>query len=271
MKNHRTKPANPRYSIRQRLAYIEEVVYWTGRVSRKDLQDGFGISNQKAALDFADYLAAAPGNIVYNPNLKRYTPAAGFQSLLYRPDVGSALLRWTKPEFVPAFDRPLVSDAIRGLVMAANQSRRCRVRYRSMHTGSIGWREVSPHTFVFNAERWHARVYDYTTEKWCDMVLGRVEASRVLQAQGEPVAKDTDWVTMETLTFEADRRFLSQQQRTLLKDYGGRGGTIRLRVRRAMIYYVASRLGLLKHPTGWLLPRGPTKSLLGAMKLPGYV
>jgi predicted DNA-binding transcriptional regulator YafY len=267
--NTTAKPS--RYSIRQRLTYIEEVLYWTDRVSRRDLQDKFGVSNQKAALDFADYLVAAPGNIVYNPNLKRYTPAAAFQPLFYQPDIESALRRRAKTEIAPAFERPLDPKIVRGLVLAANQKLRCRIRYRSMHTGSVRWRDVSPHAFVYNGERWHARAYDHTTAKWCDLVLGRVEASQVLPNHGEPCSADIDWDTEVTLTFEADRRLLSQQQRTLLRDYGASGRIIKLRVRRAMVYYVAARLGLLKHPVGRLNPLPKTRALLGTLQLPGYI
>lgn len=265
-------PAFPsRYSIRQRLAYIEEVLYWSGRVSRRDLQQKFGISNQKAALDFAGYLVAASGNIVYNPNLKRYLPTARFRPVFYQPDANTALPQWTDTEIVPALARPLTPWSIRGLVMAANQQLRCRVRYRSMHTGSVGRREVSPHAFAHNGERWHARAYDHTTTKWCDLVLGRVETSEVLDVPGEPLSGDLEWSTFVTLAFEVDKGFLTQQQRTLFRDYGARGGVIKLHVRRAMVYYVAAQLGLLRHPTGWLQPRAKTRTLLSELKLPGYV
>ncbi len=260
-----------RFPVRQRLAYIEEVLFWRGRVCRRDLQERFGISNQKAALDFAAYNRIAPGRIAYDASLKRYLATPRFNPAFYSPDAPSALTSWATVETVPALARPLNATALRALVIAAHEGLQCRVRYRSMHSGTFSWRTVSPHAFAFNGERWHARVYDHTTAKWCDLVLGRVEASEVREAPGEPASADREWVTMAKLTFRVNRSLLTQQQLTLLRDFGAQRGVITLQVRRAMIFYVAARLGILRYPIGWLLARTETRQLLRQLRMPGYI
>jgi hypothetical protein len=65
--------------VEQRLAFIEERLFWLGEVNRTDLVRRFGVSMSQASGDIARYLALAPAGVGYDKSAKRYVAAGAFR------------------------------------------------------------------------------------------------------------------------------------------------------------------------------------------------
>jgi hypothetical protein len=74
--------------------------------------------------------------------------------------------------------------------------------------------------------------------------------------------EDADWHTIDELSFRPADTLHAEQRTALLQDYGAKGGVIRLRVRRAMAFYIAARLGLLSNTPVRFTPEPPTADLI---------
>src|SRR5579871_724569 len=84
-------PASLRWSVEQRLAFIEERLFWLGAVNRTDLLRRFGVSLGQASADIARYLAQAPQGVLYDKRAKRYVAEAGFRPVLAPPNAARFL------------------------------------------------------------------------------------------------------------------------------------------------------------------------------------
>lgn len=67
-------------AILARLRWIDDTIYWTGRLSRSALADRFSISITQASNDISEYNRTAPGNLVLRPD-KRYGMSPVFSPL----------------------------------------------------------------------------------------------------------------------------------------------------------------------------------------------
>ena len=89
-----------RWSIEQRLGFIEGRLFWLGAVNRTDLVRRFGVSMSQASGDIARYLALDPPGLGYDKSAKRYVAGDDFKPVLAAPRHGclnlhaSALPRW---------------------------------------------------------------------------------------------------------------------------------------------------------------------------------
>src|ERR1700730_7590916 len=68
-----------RWSVEQRLAFIEERLFWLGEVNRTDLVRRFGVSMSQASGDIGRYLALEPPGVSYDKSAKRYVAAESFR------------------------------------------------------------------------------------------------------------------------------------------------------------------------------------------------
>ena len=77
-----------KWSVEQRLAYIDFCLKWYGKLNRSDLIEHFKISVPQASLDIANYSALAPENIDYDRSAKTYIRLNTFTE--YYPESSSA-------------------------------------------------------------------------------------------------------------------------------------------------------------------------------------
>jgi hypothetical protein len=63
---------NWNWFVRQRFMWIKECLDVYGFINREHLERKFGISTPQASNDLRRFMTWAPGNMVYNPNTKRY-------------------------------------------------------------------------------------------------------------------------------------------------------------------------------------------------------
>ena len=74
-----------RWSVEQRLEFIEFRLFWDGQLNRSDLTQKFEISVPQASMDLARYQTIAPNNIRYDGRLKTYVAAESFKPVVSTP------------------------------------------------------------------------------------------------------------------------------------------------------------------------------------------
>ncbi|WP_375699393.1 hypothetical protein [Pseudophaeobacter sp. TrK17] len=89
-----------KWSIEQRLTFIEFRLLWEGRVNRSDLMRQFSISKNQAALDLGQYLTQAPGNMEYNRLSKTYEPTDRFSPQFLEQDTTSLMSVFRSPDTI---------------------------------------------------------------------------------------------------------------------------------------------------------------------------
>jgi hypothetical protein len=248
------------WATMSRLTFLEESIFWTDSVNRKDLISRFGISEQQASGDLTRYQEIAPDNLVYDKSDKTYRAAARFAPRFLHPDTDEVLsrLRLTAEGvaedhpligslslgIAPAPARPVEPETLRVIVRAIREARQVSAHYVSFSQTDGRMRRIEPHALGYDGFRWHARARDAEDGAFKDYVLGRLSGAS-LQGQAEaPSSMDQDWHGWVTLTIAPNPGLSPAQKKVIERDYGMRGGTADLKVRKALAYYTKHRLGL---------------------------
>jgi hypothetical protein len=255
-------PEGLRWSIEQRLAFIEERLFWLGAVNRTDLVRRFGVSMSQASGDIARYLAREPPGVSYDKSAKRYVAAEAFRPVLAAPSaarflgelrlVDSGILSAddTMLGAVPPFDAAPVPErridplVLRAAVRAMREHAALDVLYQSMSRAEPTRRIIEPHALAHDGFRWHSRALDRESGEFRDFVLGRLSKPKAAGAAKCAPADDTDWYSFVELVIAPHPGLTATQSRAIAIDYGIRGGSASLRVRRALLFYALRRLGL---------------------------
>jgi hypothetical protein len=255
--------AQPRpWSIERRLGFIEDRLFWIGRVNRNDLVERFGVSMSQASADIARYLGLAPKDVAYDKSAKCYVAGDAFAPLLAPPSAARVLGELRLLDFglfttadtslgeVPPFaatplpDRPVDPFVLRALLRAIRERRALSIRYQSMSRPEPTRRTVEPHALAHDGFRWHVRAHDRDSGEFRDFVIGRTSAPRVTgPAQSKP-ADDQKWNGWVTLRIAPHPGLTPAQSRAIAIDYGIRGRSAPIRVRRSLLFYALKRLGL---------------------------
>jgi hypothetical protein len=255
--------AQPRpWSIERRLAFIEDRLFWIGAVNRTDLVERFGVSMSQASADIARYLALAPRDVDYDRSAKRYTAGDAFRPLLAPPSAARVLGELRLMDFglitpadtalgetppfaaTPLPERPIDPFLLRAILRAIRQRQALAVRYQSMSRPAPTRRIIEPHALAHDGFRWHARAYDRESSEFRDFVIGRMTAPRAAgPAQSKP-ADDHAWNGWVTLQIAPHPGLTAAQTRAIAIDYGIRGKSAAIRVRRSLLFYALKRLGL---------------------------
>jgi hypothetical protein len=251
-----------RWSVEQRLVFLEERLFWLGEVNRTDLMRRFGVSMSQASGDIARYLALDPPGLRYDKSAKRYVADEEFRPILATPDstrflgelrlveLGILTAQDTILGAVPPFDatpvpqRPIDPVVLRAVLRAIRERRALDAAYQSMSRPEATRRVIEPHALAYDGFRWHARAFDETTGGFRDFVLGRLARPKLQgRAVSEP-EQDVDWRTFVSLQIAPHPRLTEAQSRAIAADYGIRSGSTVLQVRRALLFYALRRLGL---------------------------
>jgi len=148
-----------RWSVEQRLEFIDFRLFWEGRVNRSDLVDYFGVSVPQASSDLALYQEQAKGNALYDKTLKTYVAGPKFAPAFFEPSADSYLAQlrliesgllaeneaWAirTPDFsiVPVLRRHIDVTTLRRILDAIRVAAKVHITYQSMsHTQrGQGW------------------------------------------------------------------------------------------------------------------------------------
>ncbi len=264
--------SNPeQWATRERLRFIERVVYWRGSVQREEVAEVFNLSAQQISADLQKYQELCPGALVYNLKKKCYEGSAKMRCRLHVPSFDEAVGMLLEDEsgwrvdamggevvFSRGAGRPssLVGrvslpvrrpevEVERRIFLAVVQGLRVRMKYRSVHgVGGDEWRWICPRGFGHDGYRWHVRAWAEAHGEFRDYVLSRMEAVDFPKEAAAELPADEAWETWETLTLVPNPELPQDRQAAVRLDYAVPEAGLELRVRRAMRPYVLEHLRL---------------------------
>ncbi|MFD3266380.1 WYL domain-containing protein [Phenylobacterium ferrooxidans] len=244
-------PPTPRYASEVRQRFLDGLLFWEGRVNRRDLIDTFRVSQPQAALDLKAYLAALlPGQVIYDTRQRRYEASAAFRPVFGVPSIDTWLersrLAGLAIEVLPTLDRPLDASLMAHLYRAIRDRKTVHVAYQTMRRASAEDRSITPTAFVSDGQRWHVRAYCHLREAYRDFVLSRIAFSADQVEAGVESAElpvDSEWCSWVTLRLAPAAHLEENQKRAVCWDYGI-DGELFVTVRRALEFYAIRRWGL---------------------------
>ncbi len=257
-----------KWEVLLRYRYIELITLWEGRLTTKHLCTSFGIQRQQASKDINQYKQLAPNNLIYNQQLKGYTPAESFKCLftlgradeyLQLLDSSSFLegcierieLPQTYTEVLRAPTRQVAPEIVRQIVAACRSGSRLDINYASFNNPRGEARMISPHALVSSGHRWHARAYCERNRCFCDFVLGRIlECGEV---EGDALVnpeEDRLWQEQLTLKVIPNPALTFDQQAMIRKERGLEGDHLLLNTRKATALYLLQLMQIPDCPTG---------------------
>lgn len=275
-----------RWSVEQKLQFIEFRLFWEGHVNRADLMDTFGVSLNQASGDLNRYIALAPDNMVYDKSGKTYVRSPAFSPHFMKPDATQYLAQVRSvaegivaPEDawignLPAFDatpapaRGIDPAVLRSIVIAIRRREAVEVRYQSMSSPDPEWRWIAPHALAFDGFRWHARSFCEKSGEYRDFVISRIIETRQSRSTQMQTAADADWDEIVQLEIGPHPALSQNQKRVIELDYGMQNGRVVIPVRRALLYYALKRLGLDTDPAA-RKPQDQQIILLNTNDVPG--
>lgn len=275
-----------RWSVEQKLQFIEFRLFWEGHVNRADLMDTFGVSLNQASGDLNRYIALAPDNMVYDKSGKTYVRSPAFSPHFMKPDATQYLAQVRSvaegivaPEDawignLPAFDatpapaRGIDPAVLRSIVIAIRRREAVEVHYQSMSSPDPEWRWIAPHALAFDGFRWHARSFCEKSGEYRDFVISRIIETRQSRSTQVQTAADADWDEIVQLEIGPHPALSPNQKRVIELDYGMQNGRVVIPVRRALLYYALKRLGLDTDPAA-RKPQDQQIILLNTNDVPG--
>jgi hypothetical protein len=255
-----------RWGVAQRLEFIEFRLFWEGRVNRSDLMNQFGLSVNQASADLNRYIGFAPDNMVYDKSARTYVRGPDYAAHFLKPDASRYLAQlrsvadgimdnddtWIAE--LPCYDsaptptRGVNPVTLRSVVGAIRRSEVIEVQYQSLSRPEPSWRWIAPHAIGFDGFRWHTRAFCKTDEVFKDFLLSRILQTRGVEASKVTDAADADWQQHVTIEIGPHPELSENQKKVIALDYGMQGGSAKITVRRALLYYALKRLGLDTDP-----------------------
>jgi hypothetical protein len=135
----------------------------------------------------------------------------------------------------PIPERAIDAVALRAVLRAIRERRSLDVLYQSMSRPHPARRAIEPHALAHDGFRWHARAFDRETKAFRDFVLGRLSKPRPGEPAGSMPRDDVEWHSFVALTIAPHPDLTPAQARAIAIDYGIRGGSTSIKVRRAPV------------------------------------
>lgn len=246
-----------RWDLLFRYRMIEIIALWEGRLTTNHLIQNFGIGRQQASKDINTYLTdVAPGNLVYDKQLKGYKPSDSFIPKLTSGHADEYLHILSRSEdmtvtfneldmgfenttMVRPVTRNITPEILRPLVQAIREKKRVDLSYTSLTNGEEVERIISPHTLVCTPLRWHVRAYCEHSEDYRDFVLSRIRGTPALETKKiKGKEQDALWNTHLSIKLIPDSRLTEAQAEVIAHDYGMEKGTLAISTNAALVRYV---------------------------------
>ena len=246
-----------RWDLLFRYRMIEIIALWEGRLTTKHLTKSFGIGRQQASKDINTYLAnIAPGNLIYDKQLKGYKPSDSFSPQVTKGHADEYLhilsrsedITITFEELDMGFEsvltiRPVTRNispqVLRPLVQAIRENKRVDICYTPLKDGEEVERIISPHTLVCTPMRWHVRAYCEHAGDYRDFVLSRIQGVPDINDQAN-YSKHTDelWGTKVNVDIQPDPRLSEKQKVVIEKDFAMNNGILSIATNASLVRYV---------------------------------
>ena len=242
------------WAVRERQLFIERLAWWKGVVNRGDVRDVFRISAAQASADLQGYQEGNPTALAYNVRAKRYESGENMVCVMHEPRLEEAVSLFLgvatpllgmagRPQIAPTVDyiRPLTREADaevqRRVFLAIDQGRMLRVKYWSVNSARGAQREIAPHALGHDGYRWHLRAWCFENGDFRDFVLSRIEAAEWPGELFKTPVVDEEWERMETVILQPHSGLNEEQRKGIIRDYGMKGGELKVKVRAAMKEY----------------------------------
>jgi hypothetical protein len=243
------------FAQKQRLAYIDFKLYFTGMVTRSEIVSHFELGLAAATRDLKFYKDNAPENMAYDNVEKKYFITTQFKPI-FKHDARRTLIKLAN-NISDGFDAigdtsfPIESpnplnvpdiDIIAKLSQAIINQKPISVMYTSLSSGS-GVRELVPHSIVDNGLRWHLRAYDRKSKSFRDFVLTRITKITIQALTPSPEEdklEDHQWMRMVPLQIIPHPNNVKYPTAIKL-DFGMEKGMLEVNVRAAMAGYLLRR------------------------------
>lgn len=243
------------FAQKQRLAYIDFKLYFTGVVTRSEIVSHFELGLAAATRDLKFYKESAPENMAYDNVEKKYLITTKFKPL-FKHDVRRTLIKLAN-NISDGFDSigdtsfPIESPStlnvpdiniLAKLSQAIINHKPISVIYTSLSSG-LGARELVPHSIVDNGLRWHLRAYDRKSKSFRDFVLTRITKVTILAQTPSPEEdklEDHQWMRMVPLQIIPHPNNVKHPTAIKL-DFGMEKGMLEVNVRAAMAGYLLRR------------------------------
>ncbi|MFA0415281.1 helix-turn-helix transcriptional regulator [Vibrio renipiscarius] len=255
-----------RWDLLFRYRMIEIIALWEGRLTTNHLIQSFGIGRQQASKDINSYLSdIAPGNLVYDKQLKGYKPSDSFSPQLTKGHADEYLHILSRSEdmtitfkeldmgfenvsMIRPVTRNISPQVLRPLVQAIREKKRVDISYTSLKNGVEIERIISPHTLVCTPLRWHVRAYCEHSGGYRDFVLSRIQGiPEVNNSTIYGKASDTLWNTNVNVELVPDARFNEKQKSVIERDYGMFEGVLSIATNASLIKYVLDTYNIDTH------------------------
>jgi len=239
---------------RERLAYIDFRLYFFGEIGRPDLIERFGVAPAGATRDLALYREIVPHNITFDGSNKIYRIGQAFSPLFkhvsqrvlsalafgFGDGVNGSMQALLPCESPAALCIPKM-DVLAAICRAIHAKRPVAIRYHSM-SGGESERVIVPFALVDTGLRWHVRAFDRKSREFRDFVVTRIEVPTLLHEEpqdNERQDNDIQWTRIVELDLVPHP---SVERPDIIKmDYGMTDGSIRMRVRAAVVGYMLQR------------------------------
>lgn len=256
------------HAQRDRLAYIEQKLWFVGDMRRQDLVDRFGVQTAAATRDLSLYRELAPRNLEYDSRGKLYVMGSEFEPMFdFLPE---RILTWLSEGFgdgeplnsragivceIPArLGQPALA-ILATITRAMKQRQVLRIKYHSIDTGRSE-REIAPFALLDTGFRWHVRAYDRKSGDFRDFVLTRIQDLSILHDNviepHEQPDQDIQWSRIVELELVPHPD--QAHPKITEMDYGMRDGMLKIRLRAATAGYVLRK---------WSVDCSPDHSLRG--------
>jgi len=241
--------------------FINQLLYWEGRINASHLQEHFNISRQAASKIVNDYKATHPNNLIYNASAKAYllTPnfscagnVSNFFDYLATVGKNTIVTNWSREHNVYSYVyeiapplRNIQAEQVRSILRAIRDQLKVDIGYISLTSPDYLDRIIEPHALIFDGLRWHVRAYCNKNQEFRDFTLSRFSGEAVIEGKADHSnEQDIKWNTTIDVTFEPDPRLTDKQKRVIANDYQMENGRKSITTRVAMLSYLLKRLHL---------------------------
>jgi len=244
----------------ERLKFIDEELFWAGEITRRSIEETFGVSEETAKADLRDYRRGYARDLKPDRSDHIYRVSIDFVPCISNPDPESYLDRLARrrtPDLpvamVPDVDRRSIDRTIlQSVVRAIRETREIEIFYRSPRAEVSRRYRIFPHALLHDGFRWSVRCYirRETDGHWGEMVLDRIDevAGETWPAEASLLGGDEEWRTIIELEL-APNSGLDAAGRSLIEEqYGMQNGCKVVAVRRCMLAYFLKRYQL-EEPT----------------------
>ena len=256
-----------RWGVSKRLEFIDFRLFWDGSFNRKDLVDFFGISEQQASSDIAQYQSRADQNLKYDRSLKSFVRSEGYKPEFIGPYSDRYLLQLmaVKNGWMSASDtwfsetppvevagsikrRSTVPGNLIEILDAIKQKAELQIEYASLTGSPAGKRAIAPHAFLFAAGRWYVRAWSRDHNDFRDYSLNRIASAVLVGTSSVAADLDLEWHHTMELVLVPNPALEKLKQTAVAVEYEMIDEELRVPSRLSAAFYIINEHNLDVEP-----------------------